>query len=105
VADTRYVDADGVRLRTSIRGVGRPRLLITWIGASLSRSAPLEDALNAHGVQTIAADAPGTGKSTRYRRQRPPPVLDTIDQQLASLDAETRVTVQLHPVSPLGLGL
>jgi hypothetical protein len=30
-------------------------------------------------------------------------VLDTIDKQLAALDAEPGVTVQLHPVSSLGL--
>jgi poly(3-hydroxyalkanoate) depolymerase len=70
VADIRYVDVDGVTLRTSIRGVGRPLLLLTGIGASLGLSAPFEDALNPRGVQTIAVDAPGTGKSTRYRRPR-----------------------------------
>lgn len=70
VADIRYVDVDGVRLRTSIRGIGRPLLLLTGIGASLGLSAPFEDALNPRGVQTIAVDAPGNGKSTRYPRPR-----------------------------------
>src|SRR5215213_9987858 len=36
-------------------------------------------------------------------RQRPPRQLDPLDQQLASFDAQTRVSVQLHPVSSLGL--
>ena len=75
MVDIRYVDVDGVRLRTSIRGVGRPLLLLTGIGASLDLSAPFEHALNPHGVQTIAADAPGTGASTRYRRPRRMPGL------------------------------
>jgi poly(3-hydroxyoctanoate) depolymerase len=75
VTDIRYVDVDGVRLRTSIRGGGSPLLLLSGIGASLSLSAPFEDALNPHGVQTIAVDAPGTGGSTRYRRPRRMPGL------------------------------
>src|SRR5208282_3997259 len=74
-ADIRYVEVDGMRLRTSIRGAGRPLLLLTGIGASLSLSAPFEDALNPYGVQTIAVDAPGTGRSTRYRRPRRMPGL------------------------------
>jgi poly(3-hydroxyoctanoate) depolymerase len=70
MAGIQYVCVDGVRLRTSVRGVGRPLLLLTGIGALLGLSVPFEDALNRHGVQTIAADAPGTGRSTRYRRPR-----------------------------------
>jgi poly(3-hydroxyalkanoate) depolymerase len=89
VADIRYVEVDGVRLRTSIRGVGRPLLLLTGIGASLSLSAPFEDALNALGVPTLAADAPGTGKSTRYRRpQRMPGLARTFELMLDALEYE-----------------
>ena len=33
--DIRFVDVDGVRLRTSVAGSGRPLLLITGLGASL----------------------------------------------------------------------
>ena len=36
MADFRYVEVDGVRLRTSIRGAGRPLLLLSGIGANLS---------------------------------------------------------------------
>jgi hypothetical protein len=39
------------------------------------------------------------------RRSDHPAFLDTVDQQLAALDAESSVSVQLHPVSSLGLGL
>ena len=69
----RYVDADGLRLRTAVRGVGRPLLLLTGIGASLELAAPFERTLHPLGIQTIAVDAPGTGKSARYpwpRRMR-----------------------------------
>jgi len=71
----RYVDADGVRIRTSVRGTGPPLLLLTGIGASLELSAPLERALDSHGVQTLAMDAPGTGGSSRYRWPRRMPGL------------------------------
>ena len=58
MAEIPYVEVDGVRLRTSIRGAVRPLLLLTGIGAGLGLSAPFEDALHPHGVQTIAVDAP-----------------------------------------------
>ena len=87
--EIRYIELDGVRLRTSIRGVGRPLLLLTGIGASLDLSAPFEHALNVHGVQTIAADAPGTGASTRYRRpRRMPGLARTFELMLDTLEYE-----------------
>jgi poly(3-hydroxyoctanoate) depolymerase len=66
----RYVTADGLRLRTSIQGIGRPLLLLTGIGASLELAAPFERALHPFGIQTIAVDAPGTGESAPYPRPR-----------------------------------
>ena len=36
-------------------------------------------------------------------RQRPPRVFNALYQELSALDAEPGVTVQLHPVSSLGL--
>ncbi|MCW2535330.1 MAG: Poly(3-hydroxyalkanoate) depolymerase [Modestobacter sp.] len=79
----RFVDVDGVRLRTSVRGSGRPLLLLTGIGASLELSLPLERPLNSRGVQTIALDAPGTGESTRYRRpRRMPGLARTVERAL-----------------------
>ena len=71
----RYVDVDGLRLRTSVRGTGSPLLVLTGIGASLEMSVPFERALNPHGVQTVALDAPGTAESSRYRRPRRMPGL------------------------------
>jgi poly(3-hydroxyoctanoate) depolymerase len=82
----RYVDADGVRLRTSVRGTGSPLLILTGIGASLELSAPVERPLNSHGVQTIALDAPGTGESSRYHRwRRMPGLARTVDRTLDAL--------------------
>jgi len=85
-ATIRYVDADGARIRTSVRGVGSPLLLLTGIGASLELSAPLERALNSHGVQTLALDAPGTGESSRYRwPRRMPGLARTVERTLEAL--------------------
>ena len=82
----RYVDVDGVRLRASVRGTGFPLLVLTGIGASLELSAPLELALNSHGVQTVALDAPGTGESTRYQRpRRMPGLARTVERTLDAL--------------------
>jgi poly(3-hydroxyalkanoate) depolymerase len=66
----RFVEVDGVRLRTSVRGSGPPLLLITGLGASLELAWPFERELTARGVQAISFDAPGVGQSTAYRRPR-----------------------------------
>jgi poly(3-hydroxyoctanoate) depolymerase len=66
----RLVEVGGVRLRTSVRGVGRPLLVITGLGASLELAQPFEQELTARGLQTISFDAPGVGQSTSYRRPR-----------------------------------
>ena len=61
-AGIRYVQADGLRLRTSLlQGSGRP-LLLTGTGASLALAAPFERALHPYGIQTVA------GRRVRYRR-------------------------------------
>jgi poly(3-hydroxyalkanoate) depolymerase len=69
-AGIRYVQADGLRLRASVQGTGRPLLILTGIGASLELAAPFERALHPYGIQTIAVDAPGTGESAPYRCPR-----------------------------------
>jgi poly(3-hydroxyalkanoate) depolymerase len=85
-AGIRYVDADGLRLRTSVRGTGRPLLLLTGIGASLDLAAPFERALNPYGIQTISVDAPGTGESASYQRaRRMPGLAHTIERTLDAL--------------------
>ena len=55
----RFVEADGVRLRTSVRGQGPQLLLITGLGASLDLAEPFERKLTALGVQAVSFDAPG----------------------------------------------
>jgi poly(3-hydroxyalkanoate) depolymerase len=86
----RYVDVDGIRLRTSVRtsvrGAGPPLLLLTGIGASLELAVPLERELNRHGLQTVSLDAPGSGSSTRYRRpRRMPGIARTVERTLDAL--------------------
>jgi poly(3-hydroxyalkanoate) depolymerase len=82
----RFVDVDGVRLRTSVRGTGKPLLLITGLGASLDLAAPFERELARRGVQAISFDAPGIGESTPYRRpRRMPGVARTIERTLDAL--------------------
>ena len=72
-ATIRFVDVDGVRLRTSVRGSGPPLLVITGLGASLDVGEPFEHELGRRGVQVVSFDAPGVGGSTGYvwpRRMR-----------------------------------
>jgi poly(3-hydroxyoctanoate) depolymerase len=72
-AGIRFVDVDGVRLRTSVRGSGSPLLLITGLGASLDLAEPFERELVKQGHQVVSFDAAGVGESTPYlvpRRMR-----------------------------------
>jgi poly(3-hydroxyalkanoate) depolymerase len=82
----RFVEIDGVRLRTSVRGQGPPLLLITGLGASLELARPFEQELTARGVQTVAFDAPGIGESTAYTLpRRMPGIARTIEAMLDAL--------------------
>jgi poly(3-hydroxyalkanoate) depolymerase len=74
-AEIRTVEVADVRLRTSIRGSGRPLLLITGLGASLELAETFEQELAARGRQVISFDAPGIGGSTPYRSPRRMPGL------------------------------
>ena len=65
-ATIRFVDVDGVRLRTSVRGSGPPLLVITGLGASLDVAEPFERELVERGIQVVSFDAPGVGESTAY---------------------------------------
>jgi poly(3-hydroxyalkanoate) depolymerase len=72
-ATIRFVDVDGVRLRTSVRGSGPPLVVITGLGASLDFGVPFEREVAARGLQVISFDMPGVGQSTPYtwpRRMR-----------------------------------
>jgi len=82
----RFVDADGVRVRTSVRGSGPPLLLITGLGASLDLGAPFGRELAARGMQVVSFDAPGIGLSSPYRwPQRMPGIARTVEQMLDAL--------------------
>jgi poly(3-hydroxyalkanoate) depolymerase len=82
----RFIDAGGVRLRTSVRGSGRPLLLITGLGASLDLAQPFERELTVRGVQVVSFDAPGVGQSARYRQpKRMPGVARTVECMLDGL--------------------
>jgi len=68
-----FVRVDRHLIRVSIRGKGRPLLLIMGLGGNIEMWGPLEQALNRHNIQTIAYDASGTGDSpTRLLPQRMP---------------------------------
>lgn len=58
-----FARVDGHLLRVSVRGRGRPLLLIMGLGGNIEMWRPLEDGLIEHGIQTIAYDASGTGES------------------------------------------
>ncbi len=58
-----YARIDGHLVRVSVRGEGSPLLLIMGLGGNIEMWDPLERALNARGVQTIAYDASGNGDS------------------------------------------
>jgi poly(3-hydroxyoctanoate) depolymerase len=62
-----FVRVDGDLVRVSIKGEGRPLLLVMGLGGNIEMWAPLERALNARGVQTIAYDASGMGDSPPAR--------------------------------------
>ena len=58
-----FVRIDRQLIRVSIRGEGSPLLLVMGLGGNIEMWDPLERALNAQGIQTIAYDASGTGDS------------------------------------------
>ena len=83
------VDVDGVRLRVSVRGTGRPLLLLMGIGANLDMWQPFESTVDGRLVQTIAVDAPGTGGSSTHRLpRRMPGLAHTMDRLLDTLGHE-----------------
>jgi poly(3-hydroxyalkanoate) depolymerase len=84
--EIRFVEVDGIRLRTSVRGCGPPLLLVTGLGASLDMARPFEQELIARGVQTVAFDAPGIGESTVYTLpRRMPGIARTVEAMLDAL--------------------
>ena len=58
-----FARIDGSLIRVSVRGEGRPLMMMMGLGGNIEMWGPLERALNEQGVQTITYDAPGTGES------------------------------------------
>ena len=85
-ATIRFVDVDGVRLRTSVRGSGVPLLVISGLGASLDVAEPFERELVERGMQVVSFDAPGVGESTTYGwPRRMPGVAGTVRRMVEVL--------------------
>jgi poly(3-hydroxyoctanoate) depolymerase len=61
-APVQYIEVGEHRLRVSIRGRGKPLLLLMGIGGNIEMWGPFREALG--GFRTIAFDAPGTGSSS-----------------------------------------
>jgi poly(3-hydroxyalkanoate) depolymerase len=59
----RFLSLGGTRVRVSVRGEGRPLLLVMGIGASLDMWGPFEEAMLPLGYQIISFDLPGAGGS------------------------------------------
>ena len=83
------IDADRLRMRTSVRGSGPPLLLVTGIGANLDLAAPFERELAGRGLQAISFDAPGIGQSSPYTwPRRMPGIARTVERMLDALGHE-----------------
>lgn len=81
----------GHRLRVSVRGEGRPVLLMNGLGASISLWNALHEDLT--DLQVISFDAPGTGRSSSP--SRPYRMAELADMTAELLDAlgHDRVTL------------
>lgn len=80
----RMLEVGGHRLRVSVRGQGRPVLLMNGLGASIPMWEALHEDLS--GLQVICFDAPGTGSSsTPVRPYRMADLADTAAELLTLL--------------------
>lgn len=93
VRSAERVVVDGLSIRTSVRGSGRPLLLIMGLGGNLGMWSPLVEQLVPRGIQTIAFDAPGTGESSSWRLPRRMPAIARIVDRIAGTLGFGRVDV------------
>lgn len=85
-ADVRVVHVDGLDIKVSVRGTGRPLLLIMGLGGNMRMWEPLERALVPEGYQTITFDSPGTGESTGWKfPHRMPAIARVVEHVLTAL--------------------
>jgi poly(3-hydroxyoctanoate) depolymerase len=81
------ITVNGTRLRVSVRGDGRPVLLINGLGGSIAMWEPLHEDLR--DFQVISFDAPGTGHSSMPARPyRMPALADLVAALLDELGQE-----------------
>lgn len=92
-ADVRVVHVDGLDIKVSVRGHGRPLLLIMGLGGHMAMWEPLERELVPAGYRTITFDAPGTGESTGWKRPRRMPAIARVVEHLLTALGEGQVDV------------
>lgn len=85
-AKDQVIHADGLDIAVSVRGEGRPLLLIMGLGGNRRMWEPLERELVPRGFQTITFDAPGVGDSTGWRfPHRMPAIARVVEKVLTAL--------------------
>jgi len=87
------VVVDGLSLQMSVRGTGRPLLLVMGLGGNLGMWEPLERELEPRGFRTITFDAPGTGASDGWRVPRRMPAVARVVEHLLTALGEQQVDV------------
>jgi poly(3-hydroxyalkanoate) depolymerase len=89
----RSIVVDGLSIRTSVCGNGRPLLLIMGLGGNLGMWSALVEQLVPRGIQTIAFDAPGTGQSSAWRLPRRMPAIARVVDRIVGALGYDRVDV------------
>ncbi len=84
---------DGLDIKVSVRGTGRPLLLVMGLGGNLEMWQPLERELAPYGFQTITFDAPGTGGSTRWTVPRRMPAIARVAEHVLTALGHGQVDV------------
>ncbi len=91
--EVRLVHVGGLDIKVSVRGTGRPLLLIMGLGGNLEMWEPLERALLPYGFQTITFDAPGTGGSTGWTVPRRMPSIARVAEHVLTALGHGQVDV------------
>lgn len=92
-AKDQVVHADGLDIAVSVRGEGRPLLLIMGLGGNRRMWEPLERELVPRGFQTITFDAPGCGDSTGWTFPHRMPAIARVVQKVLTALGHAQVDV------------
>ena len=92
-AQVRLVHVDGLDIKVSVCGTGRPLLLVMGLGGNLEMWQPLERELIPYGFQTITFDAPGTGGSTGWTVPRRMPAIARVAEHVLTALGHGQVDV------------